>query len=69
MNNTKLVKARRKAGFTQKEFAALIGVTPESLCRIERGKRRGGLEFWRKVKGALNISAEEAFEMSEGEET
>lgn len=69
LNNTKLVNARRKAGFTQKEFAALIGVAPQSLCRIERGKRRGSIEFWRKVKGALNIRAEEVFDMSEGEET
>lgn len=31
---------RKNAGFPQTEFAALIGVTPSHLSRIERGKTR-----------------------------
>lgn len=33
-------RRRLEAGVTQRHFAELAGITPEYLCRLERGTRR-----------------------------
>lgn len=34
---TQLALARRKAGLLQSDCAKLLGVTPQKLCRLEKG--------------------------------
>lgn len=40
MDNKKIIEIREKIGLTKKEFAALIGVPYENLCRWEKGSRK-----------------------------
>ena len=40
MDNIEIIKIREKIGLTKKEFAALIGVPYETLCRWEKGSRK-----------------------------
>jgi transcriptional regulator with XRE-family HTH domain len=41
----KLVAVRMEAELSQKDFAELLGFTPQYLCDLEKGRRLGSVEF------------------------
>lgn len=46
--NLKLFRVEKD--YTQAEMAALLGVTRTTYCNIEKGKSKGAIEFWLKMK-------------------
>ena len=53
---------RRKANISQKEFAAMIGVTNVAMCYYENGKRRIPVSLLPAIKDALGCTWEELFD-------
>jgi transcriptional regulator with XRE-family HTH domain len=66
MNNEELARkigeaareARGRAGLTQVEVAALVGITPMVYSRLERGKLMPSVPTLRRLSSALHISAD-----------
>lgn len=50
-NNLKL--CRVKQGYTQKQFAELLGITETQYQRIEKGISDGSIKLWKKIKSLL----------------
>ena len=48
---------RKKAGITQSELAARIGVTSATITRYEKGQREPRLDQLQKIAEALNVSS------------
>jgi len=50
-------RLRNQCDLTQKELASMVGVTPESICMLERGSRstRFNLEALQRIAVALGL--------------
>ena len=57
----KVKRLRKRRGFTQEQFAELIGITPRNLCRIESGENFVTAETLDKILISLNITADILF--------
>jgi transcriptional regulator with XRE-family HTH domain len=58
---TNVAKARKKAGLSQKELAAVVGVNKQTIWRIEAGSTNVTLETIGKLAAALTVTAEDLF--------
>jgi len=58
MNKVKMY--RKKHNLTQKELGALLGVTPDYVSQIERG-RIPGIETAKKIAEIFNTTIDEIF--------
>lgn len=57
-----LKRHRQVKGFKQKDLAAKVGLSPDTICKIETGKQHNvGLKFLTAICRALDISIEELF--------
>lgn len=61
MSANNLRKYRMLRSFSQEELAKLIGVSRESVCRIERGKSNPSLDLALRLAKALQCTVEELF--------
>lgn len=52
---------RKQANISQKQLAAKIGVTPNSVSLYESDKREPGVDVLRKIAIALRITGDELF--------
>ena len=59
MNILNLKVARVKKGLTQKELGELVGVSSNTLYRIETGKQIPKVDMLLKLAEILEVSAEE----------
>jgi len=56
MNTGRLIRVLRTAqGSTQEEIAEKLGISRSYLSQVEKGIRKPGLEFLRKLSTALNV--------------
>lgn len=54
---------RRAAGLTQAELAEKVGVQPETISRLETGKRRVSLEMIVLISESLSLELHELFRL------
>ncbi len=52
---------RKKMGYTQEQFAEIIGIEPQSISKIESGKNYPLLTNLEKIANKLNINLSEFF--------
>ena len=53
---------------TQEEMSERIGVTLQMYSLVELGKRRGSMDFWKKLQAAFNLPDAQMWQlMQEGE--
>lgn len=57
--------ARKAAGITQTELAAIIGVRQKDISRWENGERTPSLESFAGICKALKVSADTLLEIGE----
>lgn len=55
--------ARKAAGITQKELAAIIGVYQKDISRWENGERTPSIEAFASICKALKASADQLLEI------
>ena len=58
-----LKEARRRAGLSQCQLAALAGVTQSMICKIERYGNRPSPRVAEKIAAALKLTTAEMWEM------
>ena len=63
----RILELRSKAGLSQAELAAEIGVTNKAVSKWEVGKAKPGLDKIRKLAAVFQISVEELLKAREGE--
>ena len=63
----RILELRSKAGLSQAELAAEIGVTNKAVSKWEVGKAKPGLDKIRKLAAVVQISVEELLKAREGE--
>ena len=44
----RIKEMRKKAGYTQAELAEKLGITPDGMSSIERGKNGVSVDLWRR---------------------
>lgn len=54
----KLSEIRKEKGFSQKEFARLLGISPGNLCEWEKGRIEPSIFYLRKISELLKISVD-----------
>lgn len=58
MLKLKLKEARKRAGYTMKELAALLGITEGAVSNYENGKRQPDLTMLLKIADVFNCSTD-----------
>ena len=61
----RIARQRRAAGLTQAELAEKVGVQPETISRLETGKRRVSLEMLALISESLSLELHELFRFPE----
>jgi len=61
----RIARQRRAAGLTQAELAEKVGVQPETISRLETGKRRVSLEILALISESLSLELHELFRSPE----
>jgi transcriptional regulator with XRE-family HTH domain len=61
----RIARQRRAAGLTQAELAEQVGVQPETISRLETGKRRVSLEMMALISECLSLELHELFRLPE----
>lgn len=61
----RIARQRRAAGLTQAELAEKVGVQPETISRLETGKRRVSLEMLALISESLSLELHELFRLPE----
>ena len=61
----RIARQRRAAGLTQAELAEKVGVQPETISRLETGKRRVSLEMLGLISESLSLELYELFRLPE----
>lgn len=56
-----IAKLRKSKGFSQQEFAEMVGISANWLCHIENGTRRPSLKVVLDIAEKLNVSPREIF--------
>ena len=59
----RIARQRRATGLTQAELAEKVGVQPETISRLETGKRRVSMEMLALLSGSLDIELHELFRL------
>ena len=54
-----LVEARKRRSLSQRELAALAGISPHTLSDVERGLRRPMPRVRRQLANALNVDPQQ----------
>lgn len=62
---TNLINARKKAGLTQSQLGALVGVSKQAISNWEAGRYGTTAETWDKLEDALNTPQRQLREVSE----
>ena len=57
----RIKQCREKQGYTQQQFADKIGITPNYLSDMERGKKFPSIDTLVDIINALNVSADDVF--------
>jgi transcriptional regulator with XRE-family HTH domain len=52
----KLTKIRQDKGFTVKDMASKVGITPRYYLYIERGERKADIEILKRIAGVLKVN-------------
>lgn len=52
----RIIKFRELKGMTRKELATILGVSPATITRYEKGEREPNLETIKKIASALDVS-------------
>ena len=68
MKRTKLKAFRALQDLTQEEMGIKLGLTSVGYGQIEKGRRQGNIEFWKKLKKEFNLSASEAWVLMTNED-
>ena len=67
MNFGLKIKIRRiEMGYTQKELAYKVGISPITMCRYERLEREPNIKVMKEISKQLNIPVQELFFEEEG---
>lgn len=61
----KIAAQRRAVGLTQAQLAERVDVQPETICRIETGKRTASLDLLVRMADALDLELHELFRTHE----
>lgn len=61
----RIARQRRAAGLTQAELAEKVGVQPETISRLETGRRRVSMEMLTLISESLSLELHELFRMQE----
>lgn len=61
----RIARLRRAAGLTQAELAEKVGVQPETISRLETGKRKVSLEMLALISESLSLELHELFRFPE----
>jgi len=57
-----IMKSRQLKGLTQKELAKKVGLTSDTISKIERGKQENiGMRYLILIQGELDVAMEELF--------
>lgn len=59
----RIARQRRAAGLTQAELAEKVGVQPETISRLETGKRAVSLEMMTLISESLSLELHELFHL------
>ena len=59
----RIARQRRVAGLTQAELAEEVGVQPETISRLENGKRRVSVEMMALISESLSLELHELFRL------
>jgi DNA-binding XRE family transcriptional regulator len=51
----KLIEARKKFGLTQEALARLLGITKQSMSKLENEITDGSVKIWHKLEKILNV--------------
>jgi DNA-binding XRE family transcriptional regulator len=60
-------RLRRAIGLTQAQFAEIIDVQPETICRIEKGKRAPSLALMARIADAFELELHELVDLRGGD--
>lgn len=50
---------REKLGYTQQDFAEIIGRSRQHYCNLERGNTRGSADVWFAIQRRFNLNLEQ----------
>lgn len=64
----KLKNYRQFRGYTRCNLAAMVGISPETLARYERGEREPTTTITKKLATALGVTPNELLGVGEGGE-
>ena len=56
-----ITEFRKNAGFSQRQLAKNVGITPSYLCQVELGRRHPSSMLLKRISSALNIPPEVLF--------
>jgi len=59
----KIARQRRAVGLTQAQLAEKVNVQPETICRVENGRKKASLRLIANVSGALELDLHELFRL------
>lgn len=57
-----LIDIRRKKGLTQNQLAEIVGMSPNYICSIEKGKRKVPVWTAKKIAAALGFDWQRFYE-------
>lgn len=58
---TRIKTLREKQGFSQRQFALMVGIHRNSLAKIEKGMSSVSIDVLEKIMQGLNVTAETFF--------
>jgi DNA-binding XRE family transcriptional regulator len=53
-----MTTARKKKNLTLAQLGALVGLSAQSICDIEKGRTVGRVETWDKLSAVLKVKAD-----------
>lgn len=68
MNRYKLKSIRVLKGIKQGEFAKELGITPQHLCKIEKGEVEPRRDLMKKISTILGLTIQEIFFSEENQQ-
>lgn len=58
---TRIKKLRQERGYSQEQFAEILGIAPRTLCGIEIGKNFFTADTLEKILESLNVTPQDLF--------
>ena len=53
-----MIAARKVKNLTQAQLGALVGLSGQSICDIEKGRTKGQVDTWDKLSAVLKVKAD-----------